>query len=192
LTTNNPNIEKMSDFELIDSILETQNEKCVETLYDRYSNKIYRKCLTFVKETNLAEDLTHDIFIKSLLNLSKFNKKSQFSTWLYSITYNYCIDYLRKSKKQNYISYNIEDKIAQDVAYEETDDLINIETSRMFKLLDMIRSDEKLILITKYQDGLSIKEIAKMLEITESAVKMRLKRAKEKMKNLYNQIYNKQ
>jgi len=182
----------MSDFELIDSILETQNEKCVEMLYDRYSNKIYRKCLTFVKETNLAEDLTHDIFIKSLLNLSKFNKRSQFSTWLYSITYNYCIDYLRKSKKQNYISYNIEDKIAQDVAYEETDDLLNIETSRMFKLLDMIRADEKLILITKYQDGLSIKEIAKMLEITESAVKMRLKRAKEKMKNLYHQIYNKQ
>jgi len=63
---------------LIDLIVETQDDKAVEELYHRYSTKIYRKCLSFVKEVSLAEDLTHDIFIKTLLNLAKFKKKSKF------------------------------------------------------------------------------------------------------------------
>jgi len=90
-------ITQLSDDTLIDMIVATQDEKAVEELYKRYSTKIYRKCLSFVKEVSLAEDLTHDIFIKTLLNLAKFKKKSKFSTWIYSITYNYCIDFIRKS-----------------------------------------------------------------------------------------------
>ena len=47
----------------------------------------------------MARDATQDVFIKILLNLSKFTEQSSFSTWVYSITYNYCIDLIRKKKK---------------------------------------------------------------------------------------------
>jgi len=182
-------VSSLSDDNIIDLIVETQGDEYVEELYKRYSNKIYRKCLTFVKDVSLAEDLTHDIFIKALLNISKFKKKSKFSTWIYSITYNYCIDYLRKSRKENFVTIEEEKSEVNVLEYEDDGKLIEIETSRMLRLLDMIRADEKMILLMKYQDNLSIKEIQGMLQVSESAVKMRIKRAKEKMRILYKKIY---
>lgn len=182
-------VSSLSDDNIIDLIVETQGDEYVEELYKRYSTKIYRKCLTFVKDVSLAEDLTHDIFIKALLNISKFKKKSKFSTWIYSITYNYCIDYLRKSRKENFVTIEEEKSEVKDLEYEDDGKLIEIETSRMLRLLDMIRADEKMILLMKYQDNLSIKEIQVMLNVSESAVKMRIKRAKEKMRILYKKIY---
>ena len=68
-------------------------------LYDRYAEKVYHKCISFVKDVDLAQDLAHDVFLKTFLNLAKFEGKSKFSTWLYSLTYNFCIDYLRKNNK---------------------------------------------------------------------------------------------
>ncbi len=142
-----------------------------------------------MKDVTLAEDLTHDIFLKILLNLSKFKKKSKFSTWIYSITYNYCIDFLRKSRKENYVTIDEERSLVGDMVYEEDSNLIEIETSRMIRMLDMIRGDEKMILVMKYHDGMSIREIQQILNVSESAVKMRIKRAKEKLRQLYNEIY---
>lgn len=178
---------QLTDDTLIDMIVATQDEKAVEELYKRYSTKIYRKCLSFVKEVSLAEDLTHDIFIKTLLNLAKFKKKSKFSTWIYSITYNYCIDFIRKSRKMNYVEITEEENKLESA--EDTTHLIEIETGRMLELLNLLREDEKMILLMKYQDGMSIKDIQVSLGVSESAIKMRIKRAKEKMRVLYKKVY---
>lgn len=180
-------VTQLSDDTLIDLIVETQDDKAVEELYKRYSTKIYRKCLSFVKEVSLAEDLTHDIFIKTLLNLAKFKKKSKFSTWIYSITYNYCIDFIRKNRKMNYVEITEEENKLETA--EDDTHLIEIETGRMLELLNLLREDEKMILLMKYQDGMSIKEIQVSLGVSESAIKMRIKRAKEKMRVLYKKVY---
>jgi RNA polymerase sigma factor (sigma-70 family) len=94
-------LQHLSDEEIVERIIITQDISLVEILYQRYADKVYRKCLSFVKEEASAEDLTHDIFMKLYLNLSSFKQKSKFSTWLYSITYNFCIDHIRKNKKKN-------------------------------------------------------------------------------------------
>jgi len=159
----------LKDDFLIKQILSSKDNTCIEELYNRYSKKIYNRCLSLVKDNSLAEDLTHDIFIKTLFNLSQFKGKSKFSTWLYSITYNYCIDSIRKSRKMNY--------------------LIEVETKRIFELLEMLRAKERMILLMKYHNGLSIKEIQKRLNVSESAVKMRLARAKKKVRVLYKSTY---
>jgi len=180
---------QLDDDFLIKEIVSTQDGPCIEELYRRYSHKIYRKCLSFVKDSSLAEDLTHDIFIKTLLNLAKFKGKSKFSTWIYSITYNYCIDYIRKSRKMNYVEISEEENRLEQDDYEDDGYLIEVETGRMIELLEMLRADEKMILLMKYQDGLSIKEIQKLLNVSESAIKMRIKRAKEKMRELYKRTF---
>jgi len=59
----------------------------------------------------------------------------------------------------------------------------------MLDLLNMLREDEKMILLMKYQDGMSIKDIQGSLGVSESAIKMRIKRAKEKMRVLYKKVY---
>jgi DNA-directed RNA polymerase specialized sigma24 family protein len=84
--------EKLSNEELVKIIVASNSHDEFGILYDRYSEKVYHKYISFVKDLALAQDLTHDIFLKTFINLSKFNHKSKFSTWLYSITYNVCID----------------------------------------------------------------------------------------------------
>ena len=80
-------------------IVEKKRHDDFGILYDRYAEKVYHNCISFVKDVDLAQDLAHDVFLKTFLNLAKFEGKSKFSTWLYSLTYNFCIDYLRKNNK---------------------------------------------------------------------------------------------
>lgn len=179
-----------TDEELIEQMLQTHDLSWIQVLYERYADKVFRKCLSFVKDESTAEDLTHDIFIKLYTNLSGFRHKSKFSTWLYSITYNFCIDYLRKNQKEKWV--DIDDSDGSDSGnweVETAEDLAHIGVERLSFLLDNIKREEKIILMMKYRDDLSIKEIQDVLKISESAVKMRLKRAKEKVQELYKKYY---
>lgn len=181
----------LSDEEIIERILLNKDAAMVEILYERYSDKVYRKCLSFVKEAATAEDLTQDIFIKIYVNLSSFKQQSRFSTWLYSITYNFCVDYIRKNAREKISP--IEDgqgEPIKNVEIDNAEELAHIAAERLLELLEKIRSEDKLILLMKYRDDLSIKEIQDVLSISESAVKMRIKRAKEKIQELYRQYYH--
>jgi RNA polymerase sigma-70 factor (ECF subfamily) len=153
-----------------------------EEVYERYANKVYRKCYSFVYDQAKAEDFTHDIFLKLIVKIGTFKETSKFSTWLYSITYNYCMDQIRVTKKNQEVAmdgtFDIEEQ-------ENDDDLHQMQGRQLNKALETIPSDEKALLLMKYQDDFSIKEIADTLKITESAVKMRLLRSKEKLRKLY-------
>ena len=94
-------IKDLSDNEIIDLIVNQKKTDYFQHLYLRYSPVVYNKCIALANDKDIAKDLTHDIFLKVFLNLSNFKGNSKFSTWLYSITYNYCIDFLKKERKQN-------------------------------------------------------------------------------------------
>ncbi len=179
---------KYSDFEIIDKLLQEKDSKWFAILYDRYASMVYNKCIALTNNNEIAKDLTHDIFIKAFLNISKFKKNSTFYTWIYSITYNICIDYLKKSKQ--YITLPLDDESWQ-VPQEEIDDkeLLEIEIKRLKILLEKIPTDDKLILLMKFQDNMKIQEIGQILNIGESATKMRINRAKKKISELHNSIY---
>ncbi len=179
----------LSDEEVIKHILDSGSMQYIEVLYDRYSQKVYRKCLSFVKQPTIAQDITHDIFIKVYMNLGSYRSQSRFSTWLYSITYNYCIDFLRKGKKQKLVSMENQSKAMESLEDDEPEELPYIEIDRLTKIMDQISSEEKMILLMKYKDGMSIKDIKEVFEISESATKMRIKRAKEKVRNIYFSTY---
>ena len=176
------NVKKLTDEQLVSHFIETQKNLYFEQLYDRYSDKVYRKCLSFVKDDAKAEDFTHDIFLKLVLNLASYKETAKFSTWLYSITYNYCIDQTRLSKK--YSEVGLDDNF--DVPDDGDDaEIAEMEALQLNKALKQLLPEEKSILMMKYQDDLSIKEISKSLDVSESAVKMRLLRAKEKLRKVY-------
>ena len=178
-----------SDEEIVDMYIASQSPRLFDILYDRYSKKVFVKCNSLLRDQAKAEDAMQEIFIKVLLNLSKFNKKAKFSTWLYSITYNYCIDSIRKGKKRKSVSV---DDVAE---LEEVPDTIEdkrlLETNivRLKAVLDKIPTEDKAILLMKYQDDMSIKDIGTALSKSESAVKMKIKRAKEKFVKQYSIIY---
>jgi RNA polymerase sigma factor (sigma-70 family) len=175
-------VKKFTDEQLVKLFIETQKNIYFEQLYDRYSDKVFRKCVSFVKDEAQAEDFTHDIFMKLVLNLGSYKETAKFSTWLFSITYNYCIDQIRIAKKHQ--------EVALDDNFDAADDdddaaMAEMDAQRLHKAMALILPEEKSILMMKYQDDLSIKEISTSLDVSESAVKMRLLRAKEKLRKIY-------
>ena len=147
--------------------------------------------LLFSKNKEEAEDLTHDVFIRLFVKLRTFKGNSKFSTWLYSFTYNFCVNYVQRNayKKKEKITV-VTDQIKDEDVFDEIDDahLFELKSDKLAKVLTLIDPTEKMILLMKYQDDMSIKEIMEALKIGESAVKMRVKRAKTKVLNLYDEL----
>jgi RNA polymerase sigma factor (sigma-70 family) len=179
--------QEQSDAEVIRLYLANQDARFFSILYRRYANKVYGKCISILKNDAEARDAMQDIFVKIMLNLGNFGEKSQFSTWVYSITYNYCIDTIRKKKKEKTM-FSEDIERAPDVAADEVPDqfLMEMDIKNLKVVLEALPDSDRLILIMKYHDDMSIKEIADILGKTESAVKMKIKRAKEKAKELFD------
>ena len=179
----------MEDSEVVRLFIKTQRPDYFSMLYQRYSGKVYSKCIFMLKNDALAKDATQEIFTKIFLNLSKFSGRSKFSTWLYSITYNFCIDTIRKRKKEKNL-FTDEKEDAPDIIEEVSDEaMMEMEVKRLKKVLEEIPSGDRAVLLMKYQDEMSIKEIAEILDKTESAVKMKIKRAKHKAQQVYKDIF---
>ncbi len=181
--------KRITDDQAIDQYLSTQSPYYFNLLYERYINKVYSKCISLLKDEAMAHDATQEIFMKIFLNLAKFNRKSKFSTWLYSITYNYCIDFLRKKKKETKL-FSSEEKEGSDII-EEVDDreIMEMEISRLKIVLEKLPKDDKTVLLMKYKEELSIKEIGAIFGKSESAIKMKIKRAKHKCQKFYKETF---
>ncbi len=181
--------KKVTDEELVKLYLETQNVAYFNLIYKRYSGKILGKSLSLLKSESEAEDATQDIMMKILLNMSKFSGKSRFSTWIYSITYNYCIDFLRRKKKDP--SIYVDDFIENLDVEDDVEDkfLLEMNVKRLKVVLEDIPTGDKAILLMKYQDEMSIKEIGSILDKSESAIKMKIKRAKQKFRKTFKDKY---
>lgn len=177
---------KISDEDLILRLKSEFDPKLFSMLIDRHRGMIKSKCAGYVKNEYTAEDLCQDVLIKLYLKLETFKSDSRFSTWLHSIIHNHCIDYIKKSRKDLHteITEKLADQVGEILEFEEnlseeiTEDLLT-------DLMDQITPEGKLILLLKYKEKKSIKEIQKALNINESTVKMRLKRAKDKINKLY-------
>lgn len=177
------------DEEIVKHIVRTGDHERFGILYDKYSDRVFGKCLSFVKDRDIAKDLLHDIFLKCFVNLSNFNFKSQFSTWLYSITYNYCVDFVRKRNRLKMTDWENIPEIKDETDEINEKELLSIKAERLKQVLENISPDIKMLLLMKYQDNLSIKDIMSATELGESAVKMRLKRSKEKALEKYKELY---
>jgi len=178
----------IEDEELVSRIVKNNDTDQFAVLYDRYSERVYQKCLSFAKSKSEAQDLTHDIFVLLFAKLRTFKGKSKFSTWLYSFTYNFCVNYVQRTRKKKnekiVLTDNINEFQKEEIEVRD-EDIFELKAEKLAKALMKIDPKDKMILLMKYQDEVSIKEIAETLEIGESAVKMRLNRAKSRLIEIY-------
>ncbi|WP_245233051.1 RNA polymerase sigma factor [Maribacter forsetii] len=178
-----------TDLELVERIVANNDSMLFGVLYDRYSKLVYNKCLGFAKSNKEAEDLTQDIFLMLYVKLGSFKGNSKFSTWLYSFTYNFCVNYVNRNKERKINDNSVKFETHEDVPVEVTDNLLlEMQVDKLKKALELIAPEDKSILLLKYQDGASIKELEDILELKSSAIKMRLKRAKAKVTEMYKTL----
>jgi len=173
---------QVTDEEIIRLIIVEGQSSLYEVLYHRYHHKVFDKCSGLLGSRDLAEDFTQAILAKVFEKLPEFQFRSSFSSWVYSITYHQCIDYLRKKKRLHYPEWNRDNEIPEIVDEQDFDDENpDDQYDRLMKIMNDIHPEEKALLLMKYQDNLSHKEIGEALQISESAAKMRLKRAKARV-----------
>jgi RNA polymerase sigma factor (sigma-70 family) len=183
-------ITELTDSELIARFRVAQDQAYFTLLYRRYAGKVFAKCISMLSDEALARDATQEIFIKILLNLTKFNELSSFSTWVYSITYNYCIDVIRKKKKMPLLFTEDVSRIKDAPEVEIPDSiLLEMKQDRLAQVLDLLPAGDKAILLMKYIDDLQIRDIAEILNKTESAIKMQIMRAKIKAQSLHDDLF---
>jgi len=140
----------------------------------------------------LAEDACQEIFMKIFLNLNKFKGDSKFSTWTYSVTYNFCIDLIRRKKKDNVFFPEDEPVSMASAGDREIEDklLMEMEYERLSLVMENIPIEDRAVLIMKYKDDLSIREISNIFAKSESAIKMKIKRAKQKARVYYEKQFD--
>jgi len=181
---------KISDSVLVDLIVKEGRTELQNVIYKRYSQKVYYRCLSIVHDTEMAKDLTQDVLLKVFANLSQFKGKSTFNMWIRAITFNYCIDYLRKRKRMYFEEYQeekLENMITEDnviaskILLEERSELVKA-------LLSDLKVKDQAVITMRYYEGRSIKEISDAIGSGVSATKMRLKRAKERLTAKVNQM----
>ena len=183
---------KLTDEALVELIISSHDPLLFKVLYERYVFTVFNKCLSFSKNNQEAEDICQDIFIKLLIKIKSFKGDSRFSTWMYSFTYNHCVNYYHRNKFKKYEKniLNIE-QMCDEVPLQANDGDLE-QPLRLKKLkiaMGLIPNEDKEILISKYQDFKSIKDLMELHNAGESAIKMRLKRAKEKLLGVYNVVY---
>jgi RNA polymerase sigma factor (sigma-70 family) len=177
----------LSDEELI-AIIKNDRTDLFVLLYNRYFPKVFDKSYSLLKSRSQARESAQEIMTKVFEKLDSFKGLSSFSSWIYSITYNYCIDYLRSNKKLHYPDWNIKNELPE-IIDETEEDFLLIKYDRLIKVMELIHPEEKAMLMMKYNDNLSIKQIASAMRITESATKMRIKRAKARLVFQYKEMY---
>lgn len=183
---------ELTDLDLVTQIVATNNTMLFSILYDRYSHKVYNKCYSFAGNDEEAKDLTQDVFLKVFTKLSTFKGTAKFSSWLYSLTYNFCVNYVNRDtgRKLNDASDSMEnhDYYLESVDDMEEQEFFEMRAAQLELALSKIEPEEKALLLLKYQDDISIKDLQELLELGESAVKMRLKRARIKVIEEYHKI----
>jgi RNA polymerase sigma-70 factor (ECF subfamily) len=161
-----------------------------EALYDRYNKRLFHFILRFVKERSLAEDILQETFLRILRARKSYRKGSRFSTYLFTIGRNLCLDAL-KSWQRRHLLISQEDDIERAPDNSKGPRKI-LEETEMGKILQneiqALPPDQKEVLLLSKYSGFSYDEIAQIVESTSAAVKQKVYRAmlslKQKLKNL--------
>ena len=160
-----------------------------ETLVERYQKQVYNLALRMVNNESDAEDLAQEAFIRAWRSLGSFQYTSQFSTWLYRLTSNICIDFLRAKKRRKVISLTMlrDDEDSQwdlpdTEPLPEQQMIAAEERAALARALASLDPDYRQVLTLRIVNECSYQQISQILGIAEGTVKSRLSRAREQLR----------
>jgi RNA polymerase sigma factor (sigma-70 family) len=186
---------RTEDYQTIQDALRGDN-RAYRKLMDKYHDAIYSFIFRMVHDREQVEDLTQEAFIKAFGSLKNFNEEFAFSTWLYKIATNNCIDYIRKRKLQMYsIDKPVESHDSEytfelpDDSYEADREVIaDQRTVLLREAIDRLPEKYRRVILLRHTEEKSYEEIARMLKLPIGTVKAHIFRAREL---LYRQLRNK-
>lgn len=172
----------LNDQHYIDKIMHGE-PNAFAVLVDRYKNMIFTLAIKMLKNREEAEEVAQDTFIKIYTSLIKFKGDSKFSTWIYKIAYNTCLDRLKKNKKEE-INISIDEFSAHSI--KTMDNALSVLEEKERKqtiqnCLNLLPSDDSFLLTLFYFEDQNLEEISKVMNITANNVKVKLFRSRQKL-----------
>lgn len=175
------------------------NAEAFEQLVLQYQTPIYNLCLRITGNPEDAADMTQESFLKAWRSLDSFHFEAAFSTWLYRLASNTCLDFLRSSKRRREISLTVEDEggeaqlldLPDPAPTPESTLLASEENAQLSAAMGQLDTEQRRILTLRVVNDLSYTEIAAVLNIKEGTVKSRLARARENLRKKLLQTGNK-
>lgn len=158
-----------SDEALMLLVINDGNEKAFEQLYDRYCKKLIAFSTRILMSKEIAEDIVHDAFIKIIDNPKAFNPSQTFSTWVYTLVNNASINAIKLNSNRSRLLE--ENYFQMDVSSLKLNIDAKLIQNRINELFKNLSDKEKSIFVLRFEQDLSIKEIAKIIEIPEGSVK---------------------
>ena len=186
------------DDNLIFIIFDTDKTRGLELFIEKYKTPLYKLCVNLHRNTNSAEDLFQDTWIKALKHMRDFNRSKNFEPWLFTIAINLYKDNYRKVKRWLSKSIDFNDSCAKDAAmdnirattylpcesYEDRQNKQHLQNG-----INSLKDEYRVIIILFYYNELKQKEISEILNIPEGTVKSRMNTAKKLLKQ-YMEVNN--
>ena len=169
------------------------SDEAFTRLVEIYQTPVYNLCYRMLGEPEAAEDAAQETFLRAYQHLQRYDETRSFATWLLSIAAHYCIDRLRRRK---FAMFSIDEEDDEGNSYELPDpaspdpekESVKRETKdRMRNLLQQLNETDRAAIIMRYWYDYSEAEIAESLQLTVSAVKSRLHRARKDLAGLWQE-----
>ena len=186
------NLQQLNDKELIQSYLEG-DQKAFEVLLNRHRNKIYTSIYLFVKDSDLAEDIFQDVFIKIIdtLRKGKYNHEGKFLQWAMRISYNMCVDNFRRSKRRTKVSatetFDIFDVLETNEDNMETMIIKSQLHQKVRELIDQLPAEQREVVILRHYADMSFKEISQLTRVSINTALGRMRYALINMRKMVSE-----
>lgn len=178
-------MSQLEDQQIIDATI-NGDSRAFSVLVDRYKHMVFTLAMKLLKNTEEAEEVSQDVFIKVYHALKTFKGDSKFSTWIYKIAYYRSLDYLKKQKRSfKTSSINTETEYHLPSLESTWSGLEAKERKAAIKgAIDALPEDDAVVITLHYFEELSLKEIAQIMGIEANTVKVRLFRSRKRLAHL--------
>ena len=172
----------INDQQYIDNLL-AGDQSAFRVLITRYQDMVYTLCKRMMRQQEDAEEAAQDAFVKAYRSIDRFKGDSKFSTWLYRITYNTCLDRLKKRKRQwqnvSMDAYTLPEVHTLDNALQRME--AKERQAAVLNCINQLSAEDAFLLTMYYYEDQSLDEIAKIMEIKYNHVKIKLHRSRKKL-----------
>ena len=159
-------------------------------LYQEFSERVFNTALAYTKNIEEAEEVTQDVFTKLFLKASQFKGDASVYTWVYRMTVNTSLNYIKKHRKFSLFSFksikgHTSDFLHPGIALENQE-----KSKALFQAIDKLPDTQKTAFILSYVEQLPRQEVADVMETSLKAVESLLQRGKKKMRVILGDMYH--
>ena len=173
------------------------NQSHFEKIYHEFHLLVFNMALNYLQNTEDAEEVTQDVFVKISNSLNNFNQKSSHKTWIYRITINQCLDFLKqKNSQKRFFIFGKKSQNEQEYLNTSTFEHPGIllenqeDAALLFEVINTLTENQKTAFLLSKLDGLSNAEIAEIMQLSISSVESLIFRAKASLQQKLAEKFN--